>query len=105
MRPEVRHRQRDQLREPLGQIRTGGSVGVGLPGVPAVDHDVGVGRQGEQSPAVDGVTRIQHRRPFVGVVQGERDAGRTQGGQFTAARTARRRLDLQDVGAQVGQQP
>ena len=52
-----------------------------------------------------GFVGVQHGAAFVGVVQCERDAGARHGGRVAARGAAAGGLDLQHVGAQVGEQP
>ena len=101
---EVGDRHRDKPGVSVGELFAGGAVGTQLPRVAAVDEDVGVGGQLEQSPAVVVVSGIEYGGPFVGVVQRERDAHLVERGQHRPARAATRGLDLQDVGAQVGEE-
>ncbi len=102
---EIGDRHRHQLREAIGQIFAGGSVCGGLAGSPAVDDDVGAAGEFDQPLAVVRVGRVEHGAALVRVVQREAHAGAAQRRPPGARRAAARRLHLQDVGAQVGQQP
>ena len=89
--------------EAVGQVRARGAVRRGPAGNAGVDDDVGRAGQIQQSlpVALDG--RVEHRAALVGVVQRERDTGTAQSWERGAGRAAAGRFDLEDLGAEVGQ--
>ena len=91
--------------EPPGQLFAGGAKPRGLTRGPVVDQNVGTRDEVEEPAPVVIVAGIQHRASLVGVVKGERDGGARHARPCTAGRAAAGGLDLQYVGAEVGQQP
>ena len=73
-------------------------------GQSTVDDDVCGSGESDQPMSVDVVVGVQHRRAFVGVVQGERDAHPVQGRRSVPGRLSRRCLDLEHIGTEVGEQ-
>ena len=88
-----------------GQLRTRGAELRGATGVAAVHHDVGARDQVGEPVVIAWVGGVEHAAALVGVVQRERNAGAGHAGQLRAARVPAGRFHLQDVGAEVGEQP
>ena len=89
--------------EAVGQVRTRGAVGRRPAGNSGVDDDVCRTGQIQQSLAVALDGRVEHSAALVGVVQRERDAGTAQSWERGAGRAAAGRFDLENLGAEVGQ--
>ena len=91
------------MAEPLGKCRTRCAVCGCGPGTSAVHHDVGGTGQIEQPYPVGFVGGIQHRAAFVRVVQHECDARSLHRRRRVSGAAAAGRLDLQHVGAEIGE--
>ncbi len=101
---EVGDRHRHEVCEPVGQFPTRSPERVRATRVAAVDEDVGLADQLDEPAAVSGATGIQARAALTGVVQRERHCGPRDRRACDAVRSAARRFDLQDVGAEVAEQ-
>src|SRR5688572_12206872 len=92
------------MREPVGELSTGCSVCGGSSWTAAVDHDVGGACQVEQSLPVRGAGGVEYRAALVDVIHREGDACARDGGPRGPGLVAAGWFDLQDVGAEVGEQ-
>jgi hypothetical protein len=81
-----------------------------LSGVDVCEHpdrgvDVGLTGQLDEPVAVGGAAGLQHRRALIGVLQCERHSGPRHHRACDAVRHTSWQFDLEDVGAQVTEQP
>ena len=103
---EVGDRQRDQMPEPIGQLFARGAVRDGLTGNTAVDHDVGARRRARSTARRSaGSSGSRTALRLFALCSANRRLTPRSVGARGARRAAARRLDLQHVGAEVGQQP
>ena len=73
-------------------------------GTVVFDQDIGLVDQLQQRRLVVGLLQVQHNRPLVAVPGHEWRAFAIDEGRHAAGGIALRRLDLDDLGAMVGQQ-
>ncbi len=74
-----------------------------MTGIAAVHDDVGGRGQFDEPFSIRGIGRIEHRTALVGVVQREPDTDTGHGRRGGSAGASAWRLDLQNVGAEIGE--